>query len=223
MSPYKLCKVDPDSPGFEKEFEALHPDFKDDLFLGKTSRNSVFRYIVLMYDVESPYLIKYRDITTRRMQSARDCSFPKNGIEYDPEAEKVILGKNPRVNKIALRYMFLQNDIDFLQYQSYQIMLYKQLKNTLEADYDDPSKYTKLKNSIDELSAELKRLQTVIFHGDESKDMRKSLYDFASKINLDFRPEHRAQRIEKGEPVVDVSPYPDDYDGEQELTFNNDE
>jgi len=223
MSPYSKCKVDPESSGFVKEFEDLHPDFKEDLFLGRTSRNSVFRFIVLMYDIESPYVIKYKDITTRRMQVARNCQFPKNGVEYDPEAERLVLGKNPRINKVALRYMFLQNDIEFLQYQSYQIMLYKQLKNTLDANYDDPSKYTKLKTSIDELSAELKKMQVIIFHGDESKDMKRSLYDFASKINLDFRPEHRAKRIENGEKAVDESPYPDSYDGEQKLTFNNDE
>lgn len=223
MSQYRLCKVDPNSPDFVKNFEDLHPDFREDLYLGKVSRYSVFRYVVLMYDVESPYVIKYKDITTRRMQVAKDCNFPRNGIEYDPEAERVVLGKNQRTNKVALRYMFLQNDIDFLQYQSYQIMYYKQLKNTLEADYDDPAKYTKLKNSIDELSGELKKLQTIIFHGDESKEMRKALYDFASKINLDFRPEHRGKRIENGEKAVDASPYPKDYDGEQKLTFNGDE
>ncbi|MBN2661573.1 MAG: hypothetical protein JXR54_09930 [Tannerellaceae bacterium] len=222
MSPYGKCKVDPDSSDFVKNFEDLHPDFKEDLYLEKTSRNSVFRYIVLMYDTESPYVIKYKDITTRRMQAARNCNFPRSGVEYQSEVERLVLGKNSRVNKMALRYMFLQSDIDFLQYQSYQIMYYKQLKNTIDGDYDDPSKYTKLKANLDSLSGELKKLQTAIFHGDESKDMKKALYDFASKINLDFRPEHRASRVEKGKDAVDESPYPKDYEVEK-LTFNNDE
>jgi hypothetical protein len=222
MSPYSKCKVDPESPDFVKQFEDLHPDFREDLHLDKATKGSVFQYVVLMYDVESPYVIKYRDLTTRKMQVARTCSFPRNGIEYHPEAERLVLGKNSRVNKVALRYMFLQSDIDFLQYQSYQIMYYKQLRDTMDADFDDPSKYTKLKTNIDSLSQELKKLQTAIFHGDESKEMRKALYDFASKINLDFRPEHRAKRVEKGKKAVDESPYPKGYEVD-ELTFNNDE
>lgn len=222
MSPYGKCKVDPESSDFVKQFEDLHPDFKEELFLEQVNKSSVYRYVVLMYDVESPYVIKYNDLTTRRMQVARNCNFPRNGIEYHPEAERLVLGRNTRVNKVALRYMFLQNDIDFMQFQSYQAMYYKQLKTTFDADYDDPSKYTKLKKNIDELSKELKGLQTAIFHGEDNSNMKKALYDFASKINLDFRPEHRAKRVEDGKKAVDESPYPKDYEVE-DLTFNNDE
>jgi hypothetical protein len=222
MSPYGKCKADPESPDFVKQFEDLHPDFKEELYLDKTSRRSVFAYIVFTYDIESPFVIRYKDWATRRMQTARKCGFPKNGNEYHPEVESIILGKKPRVNTIVLRYLFLQNDIDFMQYQSYQAMYYRQVKNSLEADYENPSHYDKLKKNIDSLSKELKGLQTAIFHGDETKDMRKALYDFASKITLDFRPEHRAARVEKGEKAIDDSPYPKDYEPKK-LTFNNDE
>lgn len=222
MLTYPRCKADPSAPDFVKKFEELHPEFKEELYFDKVQRRSFFSYVVLTYDVESPFVIKYKDWATRRRESSKLCAFPKEGIHYTKEVENIILGKNPRANKIILRYLFLQNDVDFLQFQSYQSLFYRQLKESMEKDFDNPGHYEKLKKNIDTLASEIKSLQKAIFNGDESKELKKALYDFVSKITLDFRPEHRASRIEDGEPVVDDKPYPDDYEVD-EMTFNNDE
>ena len=64
-------------------------------------------------------------------------------------------------------------------------------------------------------------MQTAIFHGDESKEMKMALYDFVAKISLDIRPEDIAERKLKGEDVVDDEPYPGYTTGK--MTFIGDE
>ena len=75
--------------------------------------------------------------------------------------------------------------------------------------------------NIDKLSTDIKSLQTAIFHGDESKEMKMALYDFVAKISLDIRPEDIADKKLKGEEIVDDEPYPG-YDKDK-MTFLGDE
>lgn len=205
------CKADPDGEKFVQNFKNLHPDFQADLFLGEVKEYAFFKYVVMTYDIESPFVIKYKDWAQRRRETARRCEFPKDGMYYTKEVENIILGKNPRTNRVILSYLFIQNDIIFSQFQAYEFLFTKQLKASLEETYDNPTYYKNLKNNIDELVREIKSLENSIFHGDESKELKRGLYEYASKISLDFRPEDRATKIEQGEEPVDVSPYPDGY------------
>ena len=204
---YIKCKVNPEADDFIDRFKKLHPDLGAEITLDKVSEQSLFTYIVLTYDVESPYVIKFSDWAQRRRETAKASKMPMRDNRYHPEAEDIILGHNPQTNRMIARYLFLQNDIDFIKYQSYQALYYTQVKLSLEADYDNPAHYDKLKENIEKLSENIRMLQNAIFHGDETKELKKSLYDFVARISLDIRPEHRADKIEKGEDVVDDNPY----------------
>jgi len=205
------CKVDPTISGFVERFISLHKDMSTDLFLGEVNRDDVFKYIILTYDVKSPYVLKYKEWAQRRRETAKESGFPTKEGKYIPEAERIILGKNQNVNKLIIRYLFLQNDIDFIRYQSYQALYFKQIKDSLEKDFEKPSDYDKLKQNIDILADELKSLQNAIFFGDETGELKKALYDFAGKISTDFRPEDVAKRLNEEKPIVDEEPYPKDY------------
>lgn len=219
---YIKCKVNPEDEDFVEKFQSLHPDFTNDFFLDKKiTLYSLFKYIVLTFDVESPYVIKYSDWAQRRRLTAKECGFPMKGMHYLPEAESIILGKKQSTNRIILRYCFLQNDIDFIKHFSYQNMLYTQLKMVMDESIEKPADYDKLKKNIDDLTHELRGLENAIFHGDESKLLRSALYDFTARISLDIRPEDRADKIEEGEEVVDDVPYTN-YE-KKKMTFADDE
>jgi len=221
MGNYFKCKVDPDADNFVEKLKSLHPGFQEDFGLVNVSPESFLKYVVLTYDIESPFVIKYKDWAQRRQMTARECNFPRIGDKYIAEVENIILGYNPIANKIILTYLFLLNDLVFSQYQSYQALYYRQIKASLEQNYDNPGHYEKLKKNISDLAKELKSLETAVFHGDETRELRRALYDYASKLSLDFRPEQIARRKEENEPEVDHSPYPKDYKPE-DLSFVDD-
>ena len=218
---FSKCKVNPGEEGFVEKFKSLHPDFMEPLELQEVKEKNFFAYVVATYDIESPFVIKYGDWAQRRRETAKAAGLPMRGTRYLEEAEDIILGKNPVTNRIIARYLFLQNDIDFIKYQTYQALYYQQVKLSLGADFDNPGHYDKLKENIDKLSTDIKSLQTAIFHGDETKEMKMALYDFVAKISLDIRPEDIAERKLKGEDVVDDGPYPGYVTGK--MTFIGDE
>lgn len=222
MSLYAKCKADPTDANFVDNFKKLHPEFRENLGFNIVSEKSFFVYVVLTYDIESPFVIRYRDWAQRRRESAKLCNFPKEDDKYHPEVEDIILGMNRKANKIILNYLFLQSDLDFINYQSYQSLFYRQSLAAMETTFDNPGHYDKLKNNIDELSRDIKQLQTAIFQGDETKELRKALYDYVMQMSLDIRPEDIAERKHKGEPIVDEPPYPNGYDVDK-MRFIGDE
>lgn len=211
MSLYAKCKADPTDADFVNKFKSLHPDFREDLSFSEVSEKSFFAYVVLTYDIESPYVIKYRDWAQRRREAAKRCNFPKKGDRYTDEVESFIFGFNKKTNKIILRYLFIQSDLDFINYQSYQSLYYRQSQAAIDLTFDNPAHYDKLKQNIDALTADMKALQTAIFHGDETKEMKKAFYDFVSNLSLDIRPEDIAEKKGNGEEIVDEKPYPENY------------
>ncbi len=222
MSLYVKCKADPVGDNFVENFKNLHPDFRKDLSFVKVNERSFFTYVVLTYDIESPFVIRFRDWAQRRRETAKLCRFPEEGGRYTDEVEEIILGQNNATNKIILRYLFIQADLDFINYQTYQALFYRQTIAAMNTSFDNPAHYDKIKNNIDTLTMDIKSLQTAIFHGDETKEMKRALYDFVGQMSLDIRPEDIAERKLKGEELVDETPYPTDYKVDK-LTFADDE
>ena len=200
----------------------LHPDFLEPLGLKEVSAESFFTYVVLTYDIESPYVLKYNDWAQRRRETAKASNFKVVRGEYVEEVEQIILGKNERINKIMLRYMFLQNDIEFIQFNSYQALYFRQSMDAMFTTYKQPSHYDSLKKNIDILASEIRRKQKEIFNGTETISLKRSLYEFVSNLTYDFKPEDIAEKIENALPIVDVTPYPKDYIPKK-MTFNGDE
>ena len=222
MDDYSKCKVDPSASGFVDRFKGLHPDLEKNLFLTEVSEKSLFTYIVLTYDMNSPFVEKYKDWALRRRETAKASEFKIYRGKYQEEAEGIILGKSASVNRIIVRYLFLQNDLEFAKFQGYQALYYNQIVESMNASNIKPNDAAKLRSNIDDLSGEIKTLQKNIFSGNETRDMLRSLYDFISNISYDFRPEQIAEKKDTGEDVVDDPPYGKKQRMTERLTFVND-
>jgi len=222
MDDYRKCKVDPSAPDFVDRFKQLHPDFEEELILKEVTEKSLFTYIVLTYDVNSPFVIKYNDWSFRRRETAKAAGFRIAAGKYIKEAENIIVGRMAVTNRMAVRYCFLQNDPDFIKLQSYQALLRNQIVESFNTSNIKATEAAKLKNNIDVLTKETKVLQKSIFSGNETKDMLKTLYAFIDNISYDFRPEDIATKKEEGEPVVDEFPYGKKYKPEK-LKFLDDQ
>jgi len=223
MDDYSKCKVDPSAPDFVDRFKQLHPDFEETLLLLDVTAKSLFTYIVLTYDIHSPFVEKYKDWALRRRETAKAAGFKIVKGSYVKEAENIIIGRMAAINRIIVRYLFLQNDLEFVKFQSYQALYHNQVVESMNPSNIKPNEAAKLRSNIDELSGEIKNLQKSIFSGNESKNMLTALYDFVANISYDFRPEQIAEKKEKGEAIVDESPYGKKYKKPEKLNFLDDE
>jgi len=211
MDDYSKCKVDPSAKNFVKRFKQLHNDFKEELFLTDVAEKSAFTYIVLTYDIHSPYVEKYKDWVTRRRETAKVSGFKTIRGKYIKGAENIILGQLESVNKFIVRYLFLQNDMEFVKLQSFQALYYSQIILSMNPGGIKPADSARLRLNIEELSVEIKALEKSIYSGNETKDMLLALYDFVGNISYNFRPEEIAEYKEVGEEIVDESPYSKGY------------
>jgi len=215
MDDYSKCKADPSADDFVDRFKQLHSDFREPFFLSKVPRKSILTYIVLTYDIHSPYVIKYKDWVLRRRETAKASGFKIYYGKYLEDVENIILGKTDATNKIIVRYLFLQNDMEFVKLQSYQSLYYGQIVSSMNPAGLKPMDSAKLRSNIEELSVEIKVLEKAIFYGNETKDMLLALYNFVGNITYNFRPEEIAEKKGKGEEIVDESPYKDKYKPEK--------
>jgi len=222
MSDYSKCKADPSADDFVDRFKQLHPDFKEFLFLSDVSEKSLFTYIVLTFDIQSPFVQKYKDWVSRRRETAKESGFRVERGKYLKEVESIIMGRIVSVNKVIVRYLFIQNDLDFIRLQGYQSLYYGQILQSMSSASVKPADSAKLRTNIEELSGEIKILEKSIFSGDESKNMLMALYDFVANITYDFRPEDIADKKDKGEEIVDEIPYGKKYKLDK-LVFLDDE
>lgn len=214
------CLVDIEGEDFVEQFRSLHRDLNVSFGVNGISDESIIKYIVASYDISSPFVVQYSDWAQRRRETGIFAQFPTKGREWIEEAENIVRGRNQEVNQVAIRYMFLQNNLEFIQLMSYQKMLEDQVHALHGGSYGKPSEYDKLKQNIDNLTKDIKQLQRYVFSGEEWKEWRNALYNFVSVIRTDISPEDVADKLQKGEPVVDDVPYPN-YEPE-ELRFIDD-
>lgn len=181
-------------------------------------KENACRYIVMMYDPDTPMVSEFKDFWQRKMECALLAGFKLNKLgELEPEVEKVLTAENTIVYSAITKYMILRGGMNFMTLWAYITQLAYIQKKFLsgKADKND------LADSI-KLRGEIKKLTDEVYGGvDEVEKGRKMLYiQLASRQA--FRPENFVKRIEEGDSLIDGSPYGETYEVSQS-TFIGDE
>jgi hypothetical protein len=74
-------------------------------------------------------------------------------------------------------------------------------------NYTQPSHAATAKQNLDTLNKDIETLEFKIFSGEETKKLKDMLYEEASNMLNDLRPEKIVERLEKGLSAVDYNPY----------------
>jgi hypothetical protein len=210
-----------------KEFTALHPDFQkwNDAREDKLpfAPVQIIKYIVACYDKESPIVNAYKKRwSVKKKESALLAGLPQdvNG-RFDDNVDSLIFCQNEIINRVILRYLYLLHDRDWQTYVIYNEMNIHQSVELIKFNFQQPAHARAAKENLDTLNKDIEALEYKIFSGEETKKLRDMLYEEASNMLNDLRPERIVERLEKGLSPVDYNPY-GDYKKE-EMTFLGDE
>lgn len=212
-----------------KEFATLHPDL--DIWVQKREDKlttlptfQIIRYIVACYDKESPLVDAYKKRwIIKKRESAIVADFPKNSDgHFSKEADEVIFCRNKVINKVVLRYLYLQHNRLFQTYVIYNEMYLHQSEELIRYDFANPTHAKAAKENLDTLDKDIQELELKIFSGDETNKMKELLYEESTGTFNDLRPESIVSRLEKGLTAVDYNPYGKNYKPE-EMVFMGDE
>ena len=196
-----------------ENFTSLHPDFlefieerEDDTPL---TAPQIIKYIVSCYDKESPLVNAYKKRwSIKKKECAIFARLPKDDEgKFDESADQLIFCQNEVINRVILRYLYLIHDRDWQTYVIYNEMYLHQSSELIKYDYQQPRHAKIAKENLDTLNTDIEALEYKIFSGEETKKLKDMLYEQASNMLNDLRPEKYVERLEKGLPVVDFNPY----------------
>ena len=180
-----------------------HPEFSD---IEHTDFDTILRYSILMYDLESEMREIHKDYATRKRECAVLAGWKiQKNRKFAKEVEDILVGTDPQANKIIASYIRTQNNPDFLLYVSYSELLSKEVENAQSEK--DPKIIKFIQGNIDKLGAGLARLNENIFGGREVELMRRQLYMTLVVEGSILRPESVAKMISEGKLALGDDPY----------------
>jgi hypothetical protein len=178
----------------------------------KVLKKEILRYIILMYDKNTPLRIMYTGFNKRKGYAAIMAGFkrdPRTG-KFNNAVKDVILGKNDDVNKAIVRYLMFFYDADYLQLIIYYELLGKQYRTAME-DGQKALSNTNVQ-AIEKIREEINRLTEKIFGNEdgseESKDLEIELYRALEIEKETLHPDFVARQWTDGE-----EPFKDMVDG----------
>jgi hypothetical protein len=158
--------------------------------------NKVMQYIMLMYDMHSPYRMKYNDVLKRKIEVAHDCQFEvQAGGVFESVVEDFLKGKNAIVNKKIVQYVILHRSYKF----AYQISMETAYFNLmLEIQSGETKNISKLSDMRDELESNL----TEMLNQDTNYFLRDEILKYMEEDRLQLRPEDIAKKLQNGESPI---------------------
>jgi hypothetical protein len=168
----------------------LYDEFSERL--SNLDRNKIIKYICCVYDKNSPYKVKYKDITTRKVQAIMDAGYPlENGV-FDKEVEDVLQGRNPKVADMVIAFVKLHCDLGYSHVVLLESMYYKTMKDVM---LGQSAKILELQKTKEAYEA---AMNDILEH-DKDKGLARSLYKSINSDKLRLSPEDIAKDIlEKG-------------------------
>jgi len=200
-----------------RRFSSLHDDFSS--FVKQRNDNTtvptinIIRFIVLCYDKESTLREQYKARwTLRKKMAAKESGLLNLEAKHKANVDDIIYGNIQEINAIIVKYLSLLFDRDFMAYAVYAEILIKQYEQLIKFKFDRPSDAAKAKENVESLQKDLTDLEEKIFGGGDVKSLKNLLNREAKHFAIaELRPESVVSKLEKGERVVDESPYGEDY------------
>lgn len=207
-------KYDPKNINSLKKLEKEYPEFTAHLNAGlgdsketynlEPFRYDVMKYIVLLYDKNSPLWGTIQDINQRKITALQLAGFEtqKNG-HFIPEVQQgIYMGKNSVVNHMIIRYVFQFNNPKFVLLVGL-LQVYINLFSKIQESNPKKDDVIMFKQT----AADIERLTSEIFGGKETQELENALYEELHMNKMLFRPENVADRIAAGESPTNVEIY----------------
>jgi len=153
-------------------------------------KNKVFRYIVLMYDKESPFLYRVNNILKRKVEVARYVKLVENPKMVPEDVMDIFSGQDAKFNSMVIAYVRMFKDIKYA--------LVVGLDNLFFSDLEKVQGGTSLK-TLPDTQKSLEDAITDLLSQDNSPQLRDELYSYMQEERLStFKPEGIADMIAAG-------------------------
>jgi len=210
-SDVKRCLIDPLQDNIGAAVKGI-PEFKIHKVYN-ISISAIIKYVILMYDSESPLWREVRSLPLRKAVAMEMAGIKKdkNG-KFSKEAEEIFEGNNREVNSMIVKYITMQNTPVWSNLVAYENIYYMELAKIQSGSY---GKTTETIKALDQLSTFITQLTNKLIGGSgEATPILDAIYKESTK-ELDVTVEKISNYImENGNVPTDWSPYNEDNDTE---------
>ena len=192
MMEFEKCLYDPSDRNLEEKMMKDMKEFAVDLTEDLRFRKPIFKYIIMMYDIESPLRKLHPNINHRRREAAFLAGFETNkrSNEFPEKVVRVLTGEDERVTPMIFAYIMRLGIPELVSMEASMAMYEKTSLKMISrtADKEDMEQHRKLLKDI-------KTYEEEVFRGKEAIDIRRALYQGMESARKAPKPEDMAKRM----------------------------
>lgn len=197
-----------------EELERLRKDVPEfDVELDINSDN-VAKYVILMYDMESPLRKEYTKLRERKAVAAQYAGFnlSRKNEHFPKQIEQMLIGNIPEINVMIVKYLKLFNDPDFSALAGYLELFDVNVAELLKGA-SDTEKHKPLYDMTEKLRQIIRELTDKTFGGQDDDMLIRELYRSIESVKESLMPEFIARKLADGgdfpyNPYGDYEPEP---------------
>ena len=157
----------------------------------RLEKNRVLRYIILMYDKNSPFRKRFPDISRRKIEAAKYAGYKlEEGGLFPEHVEDMLMGRIENANKMLVAYVRLHRNIKFSYLVSMEESFYHLMEQVTGGDMKNLAQIRSIKEEIEETLAD-------ILSEDNTPLIKESVLKYVEDRRLNLRPEDIARNNRK--------------------------
>ena len=215
------CLFNPLSGNLKEEMLPKLPMIKE--YKGAKNKipiNNILKYLILVYDVQSPMHRETKEFYQRKRECARICDFPsKPDGKWRDDAVAILIGTDEWFNSLMSRYLSLLALPEYTLLIALLELLARRTRRIFDGEDDD-----KTHTIVNALTEKITELTKKIFGSgetDEIQQARRALYEQAEDDRVRMRPEDIINLMNENGELPSSWGYGDGYEVEQ-ITFIGD-
>ena len=162
------------------------------------NNNLLMKYILLMYDKNSPYRKKYSDALKRKIEIAHDVGFTDiGGGIFEPPVEDFLKGRNRIVNTKIVEYVRLHRNFKYAFLVSIETSYYTMMIDVMGGA-------TKQVSDMKSIQTELEDTLLEILNQDNNPYLKEEILRYMEDERLQLRPEDIAKKLQAGEAPISI-------------------
>jgi len=137
---------------------------------------NLYTYLLLAYDINSDIIKEHPIRGQQKYEAARLAGFKIQNNQFDKNIEEYFVNEVYDFNKAIAKFVSLFGSPEWILWNIHSKNLENEFYNALKGD----TKKQSTENAI-KIGEEIKNIQKSLFYEDDTKSLRKALYDFIAK------------------------------------------
>jgi hypothetical protein len=162
----------------------------------KIDKEKIIRYIILMYDKDTPFRKRYNKVNQRKIEVARYVGFEhEDGGLFSDDVNDMLMGNNNDVNRMVVEYVRHQKNYKYTYLVGLEEGFHTILQEVTNGKISNLSK-------LEDMQNQLEQTMTDLLNDDKSIGLREDLMEYMEEERLELRPEDIAEKILNGESPI---------------------